>query len=53
MQYLLIALIFIGPTIPFLLYTAYEIISDRAYAKGHDAAWQQAKWAQDTGRRIV
>ena len=53
MQYLLIALIFIGPTIPFLLYTAYEIITDRAYAKGHDAARQQAKWAQDTGRRIV
>ena len=53
MQYLLIALIFIAPTIPFLLYTLYEIISERAYMRGHDAAWEQAKWAQDNGRRIV
>ena len=53
MQYLLVALIFIAPTIPFLAWVGYEIITERAYARGHDAAWEQAKWAQETGRRIV
>ena len=53
MQYLLVALIFIAPALPFCLYLGYEIATERAYAKGHDAAWEQAKWAQDTGRRIV
>lgn len=53
-QGLLLAIaVFVGPTVPFLLYTLWEIVTDRAYAQGHDAAWAQAKWAQDNGRRIV
>lgn len=45
--------ILLVPCLPFLLFALYQIITDRAYSKGYDAAWSMAAVAQQYGKKIV
>lgn len=53
-QALLLTLaVFFGPTVPFVLWAAVATFHERAYCKGYDQAWENAKRAQAWGKTIV